>query len=420
LSACASSPEPAGPAQIDYRGNLPAARTASAPASRAALAPRSDAAPLAAAPLAAAPLAGEATPPGVNAVEEAKGLAPQAGPRPGGQLRQARDNPSARAIAVEPKDTLYDISRRYSVNMRALIETNGLEPPYALSPGDTVYLPPPNVHVVEKSETLYSVSRRYNVDTRSLASLNQMSRPWTVWPGDELLLPPLARDQAREVAKKAAPVAASAPIKAATPSAPTLAATAPARREVVAAPSLKPPVGSSAGAKAIDEDRPISLTPSPAERAQEVDPKPLLAPPPAMSKFTTPAVATGRDFIWPIAGKVLKGFGTGPDGTRNDGVNIAAARGAQVFAAAGGEVVYAGNELAGFGNLILLRHPGGWVTAYAHADALLVKEGDLVKQGQPIAAAGASGNAASSQVHFELRKGKEPVDPAQHMPPLRG
>ena len=89
-------------------------------------------------------------------------------------------------------------------------------------------------------------------------------------------------------------------------------------------------------------------------------------------------------------------------------------------AAAGGEVVYAGNELAGFGNLILIRHPGGWVTAYAHSDALLVKEGDLVKQGQPIASAGATGNASTTQVHFELRKGKEPVDPTQHLPPLKG
>jgi murein DD-endopeptidase MepM/ murein hydrolase activator NlpD len=83
-------------------------------------------------------------------------------------------------------------------------------------------------------------------------------------------------------------------------------------------------------------------------------------------------------------------------------------------------VVYAGNELSGFGNLVLIRHQGGWVSAYAHAETLLVKEGDLVVQGQPVAEAGATGNAESPQVHFELRKGKEPVDPAQHLPTLRG
>ena len=141
---------------------------------------------------------------------------------------------------------------------------------------------------------------------------------------------------------------------------------------------------------------------------------------PPWPKSTPPPTAGARDFVWPISGNVLKGFGQGADGIRNDGVNIAAAPGADVKAAAGGEVVYAGSELAGFGNLVLIRHPGGWVTAYAHADALKVKEGDLVKQGQAIATAGQTGNASSTQVHFELRKGKEPVDPALHLPALRG
>ena len=81
-------------------------------------------------------------------------------------------------------------------------------------------------------------------------------------------------------------------------------------------------------------------------------------------------------------------------------------------------MVYAGSELAGFGNLILIRHPGGWVTAYGHADTMTVREGDLVKQGQAIGTVGSTGNAGSPQVHFELRKGKEPVDPAQHLPAL--
>jgi murein DD-endopeptidase MepM/ murein hydrolase activator NlpD len=112
-------------------------------------------------------------------------------------MRQARDNPSARAIEVQSGDTLYDISRRYSVNMRALIETNALDAPYALDKGDVIYLPPPNVHVVEKGETLYSVSRRYNVDTRSLALLNHAAAVASLSGQLMLLLP--AREQAREV-----------------------------------------------------------------------------------------------------------------------------------------------------------------------------------------------------------------------------
>jgi len=397
LSACASNPpEPLGPAPIDLRGAAP--RVAAAPA------------PIVTAPSApvAAPTAPSAnpepvqrvvdvgrSPTGTSAIDEAKSMAAEAGLRPGGTLRQARDNPSARAIEVQSGDTLYDISRRYSVNMRALIETNALEPPYALDKGDVVYLPPPNVHVVERGETLYSVSRRYNVDTRSLALLNNMQRPWTVYPGDELQLPPLARAQAREAVRPAQVVAPVAVAK--------------------AAPAAKPPVVKSVDAKA------VALAGASAVVEAKAAPKPAPVTPPATAPKSTPVNTAGtRDFIWPISGNVLKGFGQGVDGIRNDGVNIAAAPGSEVRAAAGGEVVYAGNELAGFGNLVLIRHPGGWVTAYAHSDALRVKEGDLVKQGQTIATAGQTGNATTTQVHFELRKGKEPVDPALHLPGLRG
>lgn len=409
LGACASNPpRPPGPAPIDYRGSAPAARVASAP-TPIVPAPRSSS-------LTELPPAVDPNPPGVqrvvdvgvsptgtSAIEEARSMKPEGGLRPGGGIRQGRDDPSARAIQVLPKDTLYDISRRYSVNMRALIETNDLEPPYALNAGDTIYLPPPNVHVVEKGETLYSVSRRYNVDTRSLALLNNMQRPWTVYPGDELLLPPLAREQQRETVKPLAPV-------------PVIA-----KAEAPRAPAIKTP---SPITPKVTNDKAISLTgAAPATEAPKPEAKPAApvqtASSPASAPKYTPATG-GKEFVWPVSGEVLKGFGPGADGIRNDGVNIAATKGADVRAAAGGEVVYAGNELAGFGNLVLIRHPGGWVTAYAHSDALLVKEGDLVKQGQTIAKAGSTGNAATAQVHFELRKGKEPVDPAQHLPALRG
>lgn len=422
LTACASNPPGyEGPAPIDYRASAPAAkappapvvmagRTLSPPPARIAPPPPSNSNPEPAPRVVDVGL----SPTGTSAIEEAKSLAPQNGLRPGGVMRQARDNPSARAIEVQRGDTLYDISRRYSVNMRALIETNGMEPPYALDMGDTVFLPPPNVHVVERGETLYSVSRRYNVDTRSLALLNQMSRPWTVYVGDELLLPPLAREQAREVVK---PVAA-APVAVKSPAVPVVVPPS-----VVAAPALKAPAPKPVATKPVD-DKPISLTGDSAAivKAEPKAPaaKPAPAPPSPMKVTPPSTTSAGRDFVWPISGNVLKGFGQGADGIRNDGVNIAASPGAEVKAAAGGEVVYAGSELAGFGNLILIRHPGGWVTAYAHSDTIKVKEGDLVKQGQTIATAGQTGNAGSTQVHFELRKGKEPVDPALHLPSMRG
>jgi len=382
VAACASNPAAPDRAPIDYRAAAPGA-------ARAAVNPR-------------APQPQPAPPPrivdmgvsasGLSAVAEAQALAPQSGARPGGPVVQPKDDPRARAVEVMRGDSLYDISRRYSVNMRALIETNRLEAPYALNPGKVIHLPPPNVHRVERGETLYSVSRRYNVDTRSLALLNGMTRPWTVWPGDELLLPPLARDQGRRTASATVLASATTTVTTKTPTAPTTKPTA-----------TEAPIALAPGAK---------LPPKPAAK-----PAAKPAEPPKRIVETT---KTGGEFIWPVSGAVLKGFGTGADGLRNDGVNIGVPAGTKVAAAASGEVVYAGDELVGFGNLVLIRHPGGWVSAYAHAETLLVKEGDEVVQGQPVAEAGATGNAQSPQVHFELRKGKEPVDPTQHLPALRG
>lgn len=286
-------------------------------------------------------------------------------------------------------DTVHDISQRNGVNMRALTETNGLQPPYALNVGQVLRLPPPNIHVIEQGETLYSVSRRYNVDTRSLAVMNGLQRPWTVWPGDELLLPALARDAGRPT-PPATTIAARPALQLVEPALETLGASPPSAPSPK--PSIAPPPASVAG--------PIALGPKPVQTPTSV----------------SASAASAGMFMWPATGPVLAGFGVGPDGTRNDGVNIAVERGTEVRAAAAGDVVYAGDELAGFGNLVLVRHPEGWVTAYAHAERLLVGEGDKVAQGQAIALAGATGSASRPQVHFELRRGKDPVDPALHLP----
>ena len=111
------------------------------------------------------------------------------------------------------------------------------------------------------------------------------------------------------------------------------------------------------------------------------------------------------------SGRIITGFGQRTDGTHNDGINLSVPLGTSVHAAEGGTVAYAGSELKGYGNLILLRHDNGWVTAYAHNDQLVVKRGDKVQRGQVIATAGRSGSVDQPQVHFELRQGSKPVDP---------
>lgn len=128
-----------------------------------------------------------------------------------------------------------------------------------------------------------------------------------------------------------------------------------------------------------------------------------------------PAEAGAPRFDWPIRGQVLSSFGRRPNGERNDGINIEAPSGAEVRAAAPGQVVYAGSELAGYGQLILIRHSGGYVTAYAHNSRLLVREGDQISRGQVIAQAGATGTVDRPQVHFEIRSGVNPVDPMSYL-----
>ena len=113
----------------------------------------------------------------------------------------------------------------------------------------------------------------------------------------------------------------------------------------------------------------------------------------------------GERFLWPVKGQVISNFGPKKGGLNNDGINIAVPEGTAVKAAEDGTVIYAGNELRGYGNLVLIRHADGWVTAYAHKSDLLVKRGEKVRRGQAIAQAGMTGSVTAPQVHFELRKG---------------
>jgi murein DD-endopeptidase MepM/ murein hydrolase activator NlpD len=154
---------------------------------------------------------------------------------------------------------------------------------------------------------------------------------------------------------------------------------------------------------------PATAPPAASAARPEAAAKPATAASPARSSGT---------FSWPVRGRILAGFGAGPDGTHNDGINIAAPRGSPVQAVDGGVVAYAGNELRGYGNLILIKHPDGWISAYAHCDLILVKRGQKVARGQVIARVGSTGNVNAPQLHFELRRGDKPVDPRAYLAPL--
>jgi murein DD-endopeptidase MepM/ murein hydrolase activator NlpD len=132
-------------------------------------------------------------------------------------------------------------------------------------------------------------------------------------------------------------------------------------------------------------------------------------------QLPAPEPMSGNSFRWPVQGRIISEFGTKPDGGHNDGIDVAVPLGTSVKAAENGVVAYAGDELKGYGNLVLIRHSNNWVSAYAHNDEILVKRGDQVRRGQVIAKAGRTGQVSQPQLHFELRKGSRPVDPTKFM-----
>ncbi len=277
-------------------------------------------------------------------------------------------------VRVRKGDTVYGIARRYGVSMRAIIRINGLEPPYTLEIGRRLKLPERRVHVVKEGDTVYGISRQYGVDMNALARANDLGPPYIIEPGERLVIPggrnvAAAGDERRRQQDDDREVAG-----------------VPTPRHKPAAPA--------------DATRVATTEPEPRDRPEAVP------DPPARS---------GGRFAWPVNGKVLSDYGPKEEGRHNDGINIAANTGDPVKAAGNGVVVYAGNELRGFGNLLLVKHDGGWITAYAHNSELLVKRGDKVSRGQTIARAGHTGNVSKAQVHFEIRKGTNAVDPGRFL-----
>jgi LysM repeat protein len=188
--------------------------------------------------------------------------------------------------------------------------------------------------------------------------------------------------------------------------------------EIIAANGLKPPYTLKNGQalKIPVRDTGASAAPKKGDYVEAGEPAVVPKPKPeARATAEAAPPAEGPTFDWPVSGKVIAGFGAGKDGLTNEGINIAVASGTPVRAAASGTVRYAGNELRGYGNLVLIEHSGGYVTAYAHNDVLSVKRGQTIKRGEVIARSGQTGNVKSPQLHFEIRKGTQSLDPRKYL-----
>jgi murein DD-endopeptidase MepM/ murein hydrolase activator NlpD len=349
-------------------------------------------------------------------------------PRPATSGRSGWTAQGGSTVVVQQGDTAASIAQRYGVPQKALLEANNIPQGSALMPGQRVSIPvfrsggsasaggamasQPNLdrpaatmqvpsasrpqtaarggaHTVEAGETLYSVARRYQVAPGALAAANGLTLDHRVRVGERLSLPGGAAPSTA-VAQRPKPAETAAPQQTAALAAPK---TIEPAKPVEAAPQVTKVV-------AKPETAPAQAAAARAEEAEE----------------TGSASSSEASFRWPVRGRVISGFGSKPNGSSNEGINLAVPEGTPVKASEGGVVAYAGNELKGYGNLVLVRHSGGWVTAYAHASEIMVKRGDVVRRGQVIAKSGKSGNVTSPQLHFEVRRGATPVDPMDHLP----
>ena len=316
--------------------------------------------------------------------------------------------PGGTTIIVGTSDTLDILAKRYNVSSAAILQANGYKGPRTLSPGQQLIIPrqaaaaapapalapaaskpvaaaaaASSVHVVNRGDTLMSIARRNKVSVSELAKANNLDQSAKLSLGMKLTVP---GSKSAAAAPAAQPVAA-APAQPAVP---------------VAVPATK-----------------VAAVGSPAQSARLVQPTTNVAEekPDAEPAAVKPSEATGAlpTFRWPVRGKVITSYGAKTNGKSNDGINLAVPEGTPVKAAEDGVVAYSGNELKGYGNLVLVRHSNGYVTAYAHASELMVKRGDTIKRGQIIAKSGQSGEVGSPQLHFEIRKGSSPVDPLQFL-----
>ena len=285
-------------------------------------------------------------------------------------------------------ETLYAIAERTRSPLIGLIQVNNLRTPFALTPGQVLKLPPLKVHIVRRHESFSAIARRYNVDERSLALFNQFPRPVKLLPGQKIILPALVRDQLTGlepqdlVALLATELAAGRSVSGSVPG------------------QLRP--NPEAGGVA-------SVTPPPPKRPAPEAPKSKTAP---SSPLTAPGpLATSPSFAWPVRGRLVETFGTKADLRVVDGIEIEAPSGTPFKAAAAGTVAYVGNQLAGYGWLVLIRHASDYMTAYAFANSVTVREGQIVTRGQVIGQVGQTGRALSPRLHFQVRHATKPVDP---------
>lgn len=272
-------------------------------------------------------------------------------------LRQPMEPvPVGGMVEVRENDTLFGIATRYNVTPQSIIETNDLKPPFVLHSGKVLKIIPSRSHIVRYGDSVYVISQRYAVSQYQLAQLNGLSPPFELKVGQRLQLP------------------------------------------------------NTLDFSVLDSGLPDGVSGTDLARSTALSGRTVSVTVPR-KRFVAPKLGASGGFTWPVEGEVIAEFGPSQRGIHNDGINIAAKQGVKVGAAAKGRVAFVGSNIKSFGRLVLIKHDGGIITAYAHLGEITVKEGEIVKVGQAIGSIGKSGRVESPQLHFEIRKSRQPIDP---------
>lgn len=284
-------------------------------------------------------------------------------------------NVSASTYIVRSGDTLRGIADRTGAGSEAIARANNIPPPFVVRAGQRISIPAGRYHLVRSGETGIAISRAYGIDWGRIVAANDLVAPYVLRVGMRVLIP----------------------------------GTAPGRggiEERAAAFRLDVDDIVTGSSPAIAESQRPARAAATSERVL-----------PSTTPFAEPARLRGG-FMWPVQGRVVSKFGPGASGEKNNGIKIAVPSNTPVRAAADGVVAYVGNEISALGGLVIIKHGDGWTTVYGHASKLLVQRGQAVKRGQTIAMSGETGFADRPELHFEMRKGRTPVNPVQQLPTL--
>ncbi|MDB5417355.1 MAG: peptidase [Phenylobacterium sp.] len=329
-----------------------------------------------------------------------------------------------RAYRVRKGDTLDKVADKLGLSVAQLKKDNHLRN-NLIRPGQTLKAPGGAVkaYAVGPGDTTFAIAKRFGVSIEALRAANGMGRRGSIHTGEKLRLPPGYRDRGPLTAAAPAPIRMQ-PQPAAAPIRTQPQAYTPSSTEESPAPGARPPSGPQPYAPPTTPRPYVPQAYSPPVAARPYTPPttpgagpalaPQSAPPPTDAQISE--MGRGR-FQWPLKGEILSDFGPKTPGQRNDGINIRAGSGDAVRAAASGDVVYAGDQVPGFGNLVLVKHADGWVTAYGHLSRVEVKMQQKVSQGQEIGQAGSTGGVAEPQLHFEVRYAPNPLERARPIDP---